>query len=113
MLVLIPIDDDGEDGAPREFEQPHIHVGRGPQNDLVLDEGDQAASYEHAEIAVQENHAVVVCDVTANPTYIDGADISLAPEEERQLKPGDIISFGKGKSIFRVSRIGELAEPRG
>jgi pSer/pThr/pTyr-binding forkhead associated (FHA) protein len=28
------------------------------------------------------------------------------------LKPGDIISFGKGRSLFRVSRVGEVAEPR-
>jgi pSer/pThr/pTyr-binding forkhead associated (FHA) protein len=112
MIVLVPIDDDGEDGAPVEFGQPRIQVGRGPHNDLILDEEDQAASYEHAVIEVLENRAVVICDVTANPTYIEGADISLAPEEERQLKPGDIISFGKGKSMFRVSRIGELAEPR-
>jgi pSer/pThr/pTyr-binding forkhead associated (FHA) protein len=112
MIVLVPIDEDGEDGAPLEFDQHQIHVGRGPHNDLVLDEDDRAASYEHALITVLENHAFVVCELTANATYIDGADVSLAPEEERRLKPGDIISFGKGGSIFRVSRIGELAEPR-
>ncbi|MBN2574528.1 MAG: FHA domain-containing protein [Deltaproteobacteria bacterium] len=112
MIVLVPIDEDGEDRTPLEFDQPRIRVGRGPHNELVLDEEDQAASYEHALINVQENSAVVVCEPTANPTYIDGADISLAPEEERQLKPGDIVSFGKGRSMFRVSRIGELAEPR-
>jgi pSer/pThr/pTyr-binding forkhead associated (FHA) protein len=112
MIVLVPIDADGEDGVPLEFDQHHIHVGRGSHNELVLDEDDRGASYEHALISVVEDRAVVVCELTANATYIDGADVSLAPEEERLLKPGDIISFGKGKSIFRVSRVGELAEPR-
>ena len=112
MIVLIPIDEDGEDGVPVQFEKPRIQVGRGPQSDLVLDPEDKAASYEHALITVQEDRAIVVGELTANPTYIDGADITLAPEEERQLKPGDIISFGKGCSIFRVSRIGSAAEPR-
>jgi pSer/pThr/pTyr-binding forkhead associated (FHA) protein len=110
MIVLVPVDDDGEDGAPLQFNQLHIHVGRGPHNDLILDEEDQAASYEHALISVLEGRAVVICEPTAKATYIDGADISSAPEEERQLQPGDIISFGKGRSIFRVRRIGDSDE---
>jgi pSer/pThr/pTyr-binding forkhead associated (FHA) protein len=107
MIVLVPIDDDGEDGAPIRFNQPYIHVGHGPHNDLILDEEDQTTSYEHALITVIQGRAIVVCDPTAKPTYIDGADIGAAPDEERQLKPGDIISFGKGKSIFRVEQVGE------
>jgi pSer/pThr/pTyr-binding forkhead associated (FHA) protein len=110
MLVLIPIDGDGEDGAPREFTQSQIHVGRGAHNDLVLEADDPTASYEHALVTVHGEQAFVICELTANPTYIDGADISTAPEEERQLKPGDIVSFGKGKSIFRVHRVGEAVE---
>lgn len=112
MIVLALLDDDGEEGAPLRFDQPYIHVGRGPHNDLVLDEADTAASYEHAVIAVLPGRAMVNCDPTANPTYIDGADVTLAPEEERRLKPGDIVSFGKGRSIFRVRKIGSGDEPR-
>jgi len=111
MIVLVPIDDDGEDGAPIQFGQAYIHVGHGPHNDLILDEEDRATSYEHALITVLQGRAVVLCDPTAKPTYIDGADISAAPEDERQLKPGDIISFGKGRSMFRVERIAEADEP--
>ena len=110
MIVLVPVDADGEDGAPLQLNQPHIHVGRGSHNDLILDEEDPAASYEHATINVVQGRAVVVCEPTANPTYIDGADLSSAPDDERQLKPGDIISFGKGRSIFRVQRIGDADE---
>jgi pSer/pThr/pTyr-binding forkhead associated (FHA) protein len=110
MIVLVPVDDDGEDGAPLRFGQPQIHVGHGSHNDLILDEEDQGTSYEHALITVLHGRAVVVCEPTAKPTYIDGADISYAPEEERQLKPGDIISFGKGKSIFRVLQIGAATD---
>ncbi len=111
MIVLVPVDDEGDDGAPLEFSQAYIHVGRGAHNDLILDEEDQAASYEHALITVLQGRAFVVCEPTANPTFIDGADVTLAPEEERQLQPGDIISFGKGRSIFRVCRIGDTDEP--
>jgi pSer/pThr/pTyr-binding forkhead associated (FHA) protein len=107
MIVLIPLDDDGEDGAPIRFDQSKIHVGHGPDNDLILDEEDQATSYEHAMITVVDGRAVVVCELTAKPTYIDGADVSYAPEAERQLHPGEVISFGKGRSIFRVQEIGE------
>ena len=110
MIVLIPIDENGEDRAPIQFDQPHVRVGRGPHNELILDDEDRAASYEHAMIAILGSRAVVVCEVTANPTYIDGADVSATPEDERLLRPGDIVSFGKGKSIFRVHRVGEAAE---
>ena len=113
MIVLVPVDEDGEDGAPLQFNQAYIHVGRGSHNDLILDEEDLAASYEHALITVLEGRAFVVCEPTANPTYIEGADISLAPEDERQLQPGNIISFGKGRSIFRVQRIGDADEAHG
>ena len=113
MIVLVPVDEDGEDGAPLELNQAYIHVGRGSHNDLILDEEDQAASYEHALITVLGGRAFVVCEPTANPTYIEGADISLAPEDERQLQPGNIISFGKGRSIFRVQRIGDADEAHG
>ncbi len=112
MIVLIPVDDDGEDGDPIQLGQASIHVGRGAHNDLILDEEDQAASYEHASITVLDGKATVLCEPTANPTYIDGADIGSAPEEERQLQPGNILSFGKGKSIFRVQRIDTSASPR-
>jgi pSer/pThr/pTyr-binding forkhead associated (FHA) protein len=110
MIVLVPIDDEGEDGAPIQFNQPYIRVGHGSHNNLILDEEDQATSYEHALITVLQGRAVVVCEPTAKPTYIDGADITLAPEEDRQLKPGDILSFGKGKANFRVERIGDTDE---
>jgi pSer/pThr/pTyr-binding forkhead associated (FHA) protein len=113
MIILVPVDDNGEDGAPLEFKIPSIRVGRGPHNDLILDEADQAASYEHGMITVLGDRAFVICELTANPTFIDGADVSFASEEERMLKPGDIISFGKGRSMFRVRRIGDLAEPQG
>jgi pSer/pThr/pTyr-binding forkhead associated (FHA) protein len=111
MIVLVPIDGNGEDGAPLELSQSHIRVGHGPHNDLRLDAEDEATSYEHAMLSVLGNRAVVVCDPTAKPTYIEGADVTAAPEAERELKPGDIISFGKGRSIFRVRRIGEVQEP--
>jgi pSer/pThr/pTyr-binding forkhead associated (FHA) protein len=113
MIVLVPIDDDGEDGAPIQFGQPYIHVGHGPHNDLILDDEDPATSYEHALLTVLQGRALVLCDPTAKPTYIDGVDISGAPEDERQLKPGDIISFGKGRSMFRVERIVETDQPGG
>jgi pSer/pThr/pTyr-binding forkhead associated (FHA) protein len=112
MIILVPVNDEGEDGAPISFDQAHIHVGHGPQNDLVLDPDDPATSYEHAMLAVVEGRAIVVCDPTAKPTYIDGVDVTFAPEAERQLKPGDILSFGKGKAIFRVRQIGDAVESR-
>jgi pSer/pThr/pTyr-binding forkhead associated (FHA) protein len=112
MIVLLPVDDEGEDGAPMAFDQAHIRVGHGAHCDLVLDAEDSATSYEHAMIAVVGERAVVVCDPTAKPTYIDGADVTFAPEAERQLKPGDILSFGKGKAIFRVRQIGDVVESR-
>jgi pSer/pThr/pTyr-binding forkhead associated (FHA) protein len=112
MIILVPVNDEGEDGAPVSFEQAHVHVGHGPHNDLVLDPDDPATSYEHAMLAVLEGGAIVVCDPTAKPTCIDGVDVTFAPEAERQLKPGDILSFGKGKAIFRVHQIGDAVEPR-
>jgi pSer/pThr/pTyr-binding forkhead associated (FHA) protein len=111
MIVLVPIDEHGDEGAPIQFSQPYIHVGHGEHNNLILDEEDQATSYEHALITIVQDRAVVLCEATAKPTYIDGVDISFAPEDERQLRPGDILSFGKGRSIFRVEAIGEASGP--
>jgi pSer/pThr/pTyr-binding forkhead associated (FHA) protein len=111
MIVLVPIDEHGDDGAPIQFNQPYVQVGHGAHNNLILDDEAHATSYEHALIAIIQGRAVVSCDPSAKPTYIDGVDISSAPEEERQLKPGDILSFGKGGAIFRVEKIGEVCGP--
>lgn len=111
MIVLVPLDEHGDEGVPIEFNQRYVQVGHGAHNNLILDDEDQATSYEHARIAVIQGRAVVSCDSSAKPTYIDGVDISHAPEDERQLKPGDILSFGKGRSIFRVEKVGEVCGP--
>ncbi len=111
MIVLVPLDEQGDAGSPIEFNQRYIRVGHGAHNNLILDDEDQATSYEHALIAIIQGRAVVSCDPSAKATYIEGVDISRAPEDERQLKPGDIISFGKGRSIFRVEKVGEVCGP--
>jgi predicted component of type VI protein secretion system len=67
-----------------------ISVGRGAENDLVLD--DEEISRKHAQFE-KEGNALLVGDYrTGNGTYLNGERML---KERATLKPGDVVSVGK------------------
>lgn len=73
------------------YEQ--ITVGRGPDNDLVLDHASLSGS--HAVIRNQGGFFTVTDLGSTNGTFLDGAQISEAP-----LVDGSRVLFGSVDSIF-------------
>ena len=95
-LWLVQLDDDANDArAMRLAIDAPIHVGRGPQNHVVLD--DARVSRLHARIA-PEHDGCVVCDLkSANGTFVNGVAV-----ERHLLAPEDVIALGP--YTFRVER---------
>ncbi|VDC07124.1 unnamed protein product [Peniophora sp. CBMAI 1063] len=72
-----------------------VHIGRGPQNDLVL--GDPHISWAHAKITYTEYaHTPVTMNITAkktkNGTFVNGERLKAG--QTRKLVDGDTVSFG-------------------
>jgi hypothetical protein len=79
-----------EDGQRFELDSRALTVGRGGQNDLVLD-GDDFASARHARIEPRRDGVWVHDLGSTNGTYVNGAQI----DRPRRLTPGDIVRVGE------------------
>ena len=67
-----------------------VTVGRGGQNDLVLD-GDEFASARHARIELRGDGAWVQDLDSTNGTYVNGARVASA----QRLGAGDVLRVGE------------------
>lgn len=76
-----------------------ISIGRGPLNNLILD--DEYASISHALISKQDGDFFIQDLNSTNGTYLNGARIS----KPITLKDGDAISLGK--NVFRFEQEGK------
>ena len=74
-----------------------LTVGRGPQNDLVLD-GDEFASARHARFEPRTDGVWVVDVGSTNGTFVNGARLG----GPRRLEPGDVVRVGE--TDFRFDR---------
>jgi hypothetical protein len=79
-----------EDGQRFELDSRALTVGRGGQNDLVLD-GDDFASARHARIEPRRDGVWVHDLGSTNGTYVNGARI----DRPRRLTQGDIVRVGE------------------
>ncbi len=52
------------------FKTPEICIGRGPNNDLVLDDGNVSTS--HARITMRDGKFIVVDTDSTNGVYVNG-----------------------------------------
>jgi pSer/pThr/pTyr-binding forkhead associated (FHA) protein len=79
-----------DDGLSFELDSKPITVGRGGQNDVVLD-GDEFASARHARIEPRRDGVWVHDLGSTNGTYVNGAQI----DRPRRLTQGDIVRVGE------------------
>ncbi len=82
-------------GQVFELKEGKNTVGRDPNNSIVLNE--DSVSSTHAEIVVNGTNCKVINLLSSNGTFINGEKITSS-----YLKPGDKVSFGRAKFIYRV-----------
>ncbi len=79
-----------EAGAEFEIDSAPVTVGRGGQNDLVLD-GDEFASARHARIEARGDGVWVQDLDSTNGTFVNGDRVVGA----ERMSPGDILRIGE------------------
>jgi pSer/pThr/pTyr-binding forkhead associated (FHA) protein len=79
-----------EEGSAFPLNSAPVTVGRGGQNDLVL-EGDEFASSRHVRIEVRGDGVWVQDLDSTNGTYVNGSRVAGA----QRLDPGDILRVGE------------------
>ena len=78
-----------EEGDEFQLNSAPVTVGRGGQNDLVL-EGDEFASARHARIEVRGDGVWVQDLESTNGTYVNGTRVAGA----QRLDAGDVLRVG-------------------
>jgi pSer/pThr/pTyr-binding forkhead associated (FHA) protein len=84
-----------EDGRRFDLDSRALTVGRGGQNDLVLD-GDDFASARHARIEPRRDGVWVHDLGSTNGTFVNGVRI----DRPRKLANGDIVRAGETELRF-------------
>jgi hypothetical protein len=79
-----------ETGAVFAVDSAPITLGRGGQNDLVLD-GDEFASARHARIEARGDGVWVQDLESTNGTFVNGARVAGA----ERMSPGDVVRVGE------------------
>jgi FHA domain len=79
-----------EAGEEFAVDSAPLTLGRGGQNDLVLD-GDEFASARHARIESRRDGVWVQDLDSTNGTYVNGSRVDGA----QRLEPGDILRVGE------------------
>jgi hypothetical protein len=79
-----------EDGSEFPLNSAPVTLGRGGQNDLVLD-GDEFASARHARIESRGDGVWVQDLDSTNGTYVNGTRVAGA----QRLDPGDVLRVGE------------------
>ena len=79
-----------EEGGAFPIDSAPVTVGRGGQNDLVLD-GDEFASARHARIESRGDGVWVQDLDSTNGTYVNGARVAGA----QRLDAGDVVRVGE------------------
>jgi pSer/pThr/pTyr-binding forkhead associated (FHA) protein len=79
-----------EEGDAFPLNSAPVTVGRGGQNDLVLD-GDEFASSRHARIEVRGDGVWVQDLDSTNGTYVNGSRVAGA----QRLDAGDVLRVGE------------------
>lgn len=89
-------------GTRLSFDQPRVRFGRGPDNDLVID--NPAVSREHGEL-VFDNGTWSLVNLSSNGTKVGSSTI----HKQTKLTGGEQVSVG-GQPIFSVSIQAPAAE---
>ncbi len=79
-----------DDGLTFEVDSRALTIGRGGQNDIVLD-GDEFASARHARVEPRRDGIWVHDSGSTNGTFVNGQRI----DRPRRLTSGDILRVGE------------------
>jgi hypothetical protein len=77
-------------GSEWKLDSSALYIGRGPTNDIALEE-DEYASARHARIEPREDGVFVEDVGSTNGTFVNGIRLTQA----RRLAPGDVIRIGE------------------
>ena len=77
----------GQEGA---LDSSPVTIGRGPQNDVELDD-DEYASARHARVEPRRDGVWVEDAGSTNGTYLNGIKLT----RPRKLTPGDVVRVGE------------------
>lgn len=106
VLAYLEITNEGPTrGTRHEVTLPRVEIGRGQQNDVVLQ--DESVSDIHAKLQRRDDAWWLVDMDSTNGTYVRGTRIT----EEVAVTSGAELRFGGIKAIFRVT--GVTARPSG
>ena len=107
MSLEIRILSGSRSGQRETFDKSVVAVGRHPLSDLRFDpEADRDVSTRHAELRMIESRCVVVDNNSTNGTFVNGERIT----GERELRTGDVISFGENGPKAEI-RLGGSGAP--
>jgi FHA domain-containing protein len=90
FLLVVQRSPSLEEGDEFPVNSAPVTVGRGGQNDLVLD-GDDFASARHARIEVRGDGVWVQDLESTNGTFVNGSRVAGA----QRLDPGDVLRVGE------------------
>jgi predicted component of type VI protein secretion system len=102
MLIKLRVahEADGDDRAPSEylFDQPEVTLGRGPDNDVTLNDPKRIVSSRHAAIRRVGSTCQLVDLGSKNFTYLEGQ--RLQADDPRPLSDGDRFEIGEFQITF-------------
>ena len=90
VRLVVPRSPSLEEGGAFPLNSAPVTVGRGGQNDLVLD-GDEFASSRHARIEVRGDGVWVQDLESTNGTFVNGSRVAGA----QRLDDGDVLRVGE------------------
>lgn len=74
-----------------------IKIGRGTENDLILQDSTNSVSREHAILKLCDNGEITLCDSSTNGTYVNGEKI--VPYINVPVRKGDDVRFANTVSL--------------
>jgi len=102
LFTFLVIDCPGQPQQVIIWDTLEISVGRAPDRDMVIPDGE--VSRQHALFRI-ENQAHTIADLhTSNGTFVNGARVS-----RHALRPGDVVELGPARVSFRQ----ETESPKG
>jgi pSer/pThr/pTyr-binding forkhead associated (FHA) protein len=104
LATLEVVNEGAAKGTLYEIRSPLTHLGRGPHNDVVVNDG--SVSDAHAKLQRREAGWFVVDVGSTNGTYVAGKRI----ENEARLEPNAAVRFGGVKVIFREQTATSVAD---
>jgi hypothetical protein len=96
-MLIVVASPDLEEGERVELAHEALTIGRGPLNDLQLDQ-DDFASGKHALVDPRRDGVWVEDLGSTNGTFVNGVRLSTS----RRLTPGDVLRVGE--TDFRYER---------